>query len=157
MRRYRPDGLDIVSENGGNRFNRPLYGSNTAFYVYAGDRPEFMLSLPGKGGTLWFGLIAGEAAKWLSDADRIAVRYRAGAMQYEVTDALLGPGSLTIDVIPRPESEGAVIRVTPSTTARPVRIDLGLRRRIGIQSVDQSRYLRLLSRIGLLVEAGRLR
>ena len=33
---------DIVIENGGNRFNRPLYGSNTAFFVYSGDLPELV-------------------------------------------------------------------------------------------------------------------
>ena len=62
LRRYRPEHDEIVIENGANRFNRPLYGSNSAFFVYAGDLPEFMMSLPGKGGTLWLGLVAGVAA-----------------------------------------------------------------------------------------------
>lgn len=122
QRRYRPDGPDIVIENGGNRFNRPLYGSNTAFFIYAGDLPEILMSLPGKGGVLWLGLRAGEATKWLSDAERIVTRYRAGAMQYEIADALLGPGSLAIDVIPRPEGEGVLVRVTPSANARPAEL-----------------------------------
>jgi hypothetical protein len=29
--RYRPDGGDFVIENGGETFNRPLYGGDTAF------------------------------------------------------------------------------------------------------------------------------
>jgi len=77
--RYRPDGDEIVIENGENRFNRPLYGSNTAFYTHSGDLPEIMLSLPGKGGTLWLGIVAGETSKWLSAAEHVVARYRAGA------------------------------------------------------------------------------
>ena len=57
--RYRPEEQDIVITNGQNRFNRPLYGTNSAFFVYAGDKPEFLLSLPGKGGTLWLGIVDG--------------------------------------------------------------------------------------------------
>ena len=52
-----PDGSDFVIANGQHRFNRPLYGTHSAFYVYAGDKPEFMMSLPGKGGTLWLGMM----------------------------------------------------------------------------------------------------
>ncbi len=130
--RYQPAEQDIVITNGPYRFNRPLYGSNSAFFVYAGDKPEFLLSLPGKGGTLWLGiatagnaaadqadgdLAATSACKWLSDADRIVTRYRAGGMRYEVSDSLLEPGGMTIDVIPRPTSEGAVVRVTSSANA----------------------------------------
>ena len=54
--RYRPEDGDIVITNGEHRFNRPLYGTNSAFFVYAGDKPEILLSLPGKGGTLWLGI-----------------------------------------------------------------------------------------------------
>jgi hypothetical protein len=50
--RYRPVGTDFVIENGVEFFNRPLYGTNTAFRVDAGDRPEFSLYLPGRGGNL---------------------------------------------------------------------------------------------------------
>jgi len=40
--RYYPQGTDFVIENGKEFFNRPLYGTNTAFRVDAGDRPEFV-------------------------------------------------------------------------------------------------------------------
>ncbi len=50
--RYRPDGADFVIENGAEFFNRPLYGGNTAFRVDGGDKPEFVLYLPGRGGNL---------------------------------------------------------------------------------------------------------
>ena len=85
--------------------------------------PEILLSLPGKGGVLWLGIRSGDAAKWLSEAERIVSRYRGGgAMQYEIADGLLGPGRLTIDVVPRPENEGVVVRVTPSENVRPVEL-----------------------------------
>jgi hypothetical protein len=40
-----PKELILSSQNGTNRFNRALYGSNTAFRVEAGDLPEFAMYL----------------------------------------------------------------------------------------------------------------
>ena len=48
--RYRPVDGDFVIRNGGDFFNRPLYGPNINFYVDAGDLPEFSLFLHGHGG-----------------------------------------------------------------------------------------------------------
>jgi len=121
-RRYRPEGTDFVIENGEHRFNRPLYGSNTAFYVHAGDRPEFLLSLPGKGGTLWLGIVAEGKSKWLSAAERIVARYRGGGMGYEIRDPLLGPGRLSLDVVPLADAEGVVLRAALSEDAPPVEL-----------------------------------
>ncbi len=124
LMRYRPDGMDFVIENGEHRFNRPLYGSNTAFFVHAGDLPEVLLSLPGKGGTLWLGIIAGERSKWLPSADRVVARYRPGAMGYEIRDALLGAGQLNLDVVPTGDAEGVIVRVALSPDAQPLEIAL---------------------------------
>src|SRR5437868_14027090 len=82
--RYRPDGADFVIENGGEFFNRPLYGGNTVFRVDGGDKPEFVLYLPGRGGNLRLGIRAGGQAKWLHDAQHIVARYRPGELLYEV-------------------------------------------------------------------------
>lgn len=108
--RYRPDGGDFVIINGGRRFNRALYGSNTAFRVEAGDLPEFALYLPGMGGNFQFGLIAGDQEKWLIEAEEITARYRAGSMHYEIKDALLGSGKLLISVLPMYEGEGMLVK-----------------------------------------------
>ncbi len=81
--RYLPDGSDFVITNGPEFFNRPLYGGNTAFRVDAGDKPEFSLYLPGRGGNLRLGV----HGKWLNDADKIIARYRPGSMIYEIEDA----------------------------------------------------------------------
>ncbi len=137
--RYAPDEHDFVITDGPFRFNRPLYGTNSAFFVYAGDKPEFLLALPGKGGTLRFGVIipaspgtesatatdTGSTAlrgKWLCDADHIESRYRAGAMRYTITDALWAPGTLTLDVVPAADREGVLVRVTPSPDTPPADI-----------------------------------
>jgi hypothetical protein len=119
--RYRPDGHDFVIENGGEFFNRPLYGGNTAFRVDAGDRPEFTLYLPGRGGNLRLGLAVGATAKWLHDAERIVARYRPGAMVYEIRDPLLGrAGSLGVTVLATDTTDGLIVR------AEAAGVDAGL-------------------------------
>ncbi len=115
--RYQPDGADIVIVNGKNRFNRPLYGSNSIFFTYAGDLPEILLSLPGKGGTLRLGIASAGASKWLTEAETVVARYRGGAMRYEIRDALLASGSLVIDVVPMGEGDGALVQVAASGDA----------------------------------------
>ena len=72
--RYHPEGTDFVIENGSEFFNRPLYGTNTAFRVDAGDRPEFSLYMPGRGGNLRLGIKTSRGEKWLFDAARIITR-----------------------------------------------------------------------------------
>jgi hypothetical protein len=115
--RYRPDGTDFVIENGVEFFNRPLYGGNTAFRVDAGDRPEFTLYLPGRGGNLRLGLAAGTAAKWLHDAERIVARYRPGSMVYEIRDPMLGrDGSLRVTVLAAHVTDGLIVRAEATGT-----------------------------------------
>ncbi|RYZ24852.1 MAG: DUF4450 domain-containing protein, partial [Chitinophagaceae bacterium] len=91
---YKPDGEDFVLVNGKRRFNRALYGGNTAFRAEAGDLPEFALYLPGMGGNLKFGLIRNRKSKWLTEADKIETRYRPGSVRYTIKDGLLEQGEL---------------------------------------------------------------
>jgi hypothetical protein len=112
--RYRPDGGEFVIENGTEYFNRPLYGGNTAFRVDAGDRPEFTLYLPGRGGNLRLGLKQGTSTIWLQDANHVVTRYRPGEMLYEVQDPLLGErGKLQLTVVALPMTEGLAVRIDP--------------------------------------------
>jgi hypothetical protein len=108
--RYKPDGGDFVITNGTRRFNRALYGTNTAFRVEAGDLPEFALYMPGMGGNFKFGLIGPNGNKWLIKADKITARYRPGSMLYEIEDALLGKGKLFITVLAMSDAEGVIVR-----------------------------------------------
>ncbi|NWJ52910.1 MAG: DUF4450 domain-containing protein [Bacteroidetes bacterium] len=108
--RYKPDGDDFVIVNGGRRFNRALYGTNTAFRVEAGDLPEFAMYMPGMGGNLKFGLSTTNNSKWLIDASKITARYRPGSMLYEIEDPILGKGKLYITILALSDAEGFVVR-----------------------------------------------
>ena len=110
--RYRPENGDFVIENGGEFFNRSLYGGNTAFRVDGGDKPEFVMYLPGRGGNLRLGVKSGSAVKWLKDAEHIVTRYRPGELIYEVRDAAFGPQAMVrVEALAYAETEGLVVRV----------------------------------------------
>ncbi len=109
--RYRPDGGDFVIENGPEFFNRPLYGGNTASRVDAGDKPEFTLYLPGRGGNLRLGLKTAAGVKWLHEVERVVARYRPGTMIYEIRDPLLGSGGvLNLTVLALHTTDGLIVR-----------------------------------------------
>ncbi|MGA2751853.1 MAG: DUF4450 domain-containing protein [Verrucomicrobiota bacterium] len=108
--RYFPDGRDFVITNGVEFFNRPLYCMNAPFRADGGDKPEFSLYLPGRGGNLRFGLKTSGGVKWLNDARQIVARYRPGSMLYEVRDPLLGDSVLNLAVLPLSETRGIIAR-----------------------------------------------
>lgn len=111
--RYRPDGPDFVIENGTEFFNRSLYGGDTAFRVDGGDKPEFVLYLPGRGGNLRLGVQSAAGGKWLQAASRITTRYHPGELLYDVRDPLLGEeGVLRIEALAYDQTEGFIVRVT---------------------------------------------
>ena len=121
--RYLPDNGDFVIENGPEFFNRPLYGGHTAFRSDAGDRPEFTLYLPGRGGNLRFGVKAAAGIKWLQDAEHVVARYRPGTMRYELRDPLLGPaGVLRLTVIALPLTDGLIVRAEAEGTAAGIEL-----------------------------------
>jgi hypothetical protein len=121
--RYTPDGQDFVVENGGEFFNRPLYGGNTAFRVDAGDQPEFSLYLPGRGGNLRFGIRTARGAKWLHETASITARYRPGTMLYEIRDPLLGAGAvLQLHAIALHRTDGLIVRLEAHGLTAPVEI-----------------------------------
>jgi hypothetical protein len=107
---YLPDGNDFVCMNPTMRFNRALYGTNTAFRVEAGDLPEFAMYMPGMGGNLQFKLLKDGKIKWLVKTDSIKAIYRAGSMTYEIRDELLDNGKLFITVLGLTNAEGMVLQ-----------------------------------------------
>lgn len=108
--RYTPDGDDFVIVNGKVKYNRALYGTNTAFRVETGDVPEFAFYLPGMGGNLHFGLVVDGETKWLNDALFIETRYRAGSRIYTIKDPLLGGGELKLTALAMSDAEGFVLK-----------------------------------------------
>ena len=108
--RYTPVGTDFVITNGAEFFNRPLYGGSAPFRVDGGDKPEFSLYLPGRGGNLRLGLKVGENIKWLNDATQVVTLYRPGSIIHEVRDPLLGDGVLRLTTLATHEVEGMILR-----------------------------------------------
>ena len=108
--RYFPVGTDFVITNGTEFFNRPLYGLNSGFRLDGGDRPEFSLYLPGRGGNLRFGIKTAAGVKWLNDANHVVARYHPGSMLYRISDPLLGAGELHLTVLPLSEMKGMIAR-----------------------------------------------
>jgi hypothetical protein len=107
---YKPQGKDLVKIEGGHRFNRALYGSNTGFRVEAGDLPEFALYMPAMGGNLKFELISGDRRKWIIDAEQIETIYRPGSMIYTIKDPLLDKGKIILTVLALMQGEGILVR-----------------------------------------------
>ncbi len=120
--RYRPEGNDIVIENGTRRFNRALYGGNTAFRAEAGDLPEFALYMPGMGGNLKFGIVISGKSKWLIECKKIKAIYRAGSMLYEIKDELLGEGVLRLHVIALYANEGMIVQLQTENISTAVQL-----------------------------------
>ncbi len=118
--RYKPDGSDFVIINGKRLFTRAIYGTNTAFRLEAGDRPEFALYMPGMGGNFKFGIGNGQQSKWLTQANTITARYRPGAMLYTIEDSLLGKGKLFVAILALADGEGFVIQTRLENTAAPI-------------------------------------
>ena len=117
---YHPDGEDIVINNVTHRFNRAIYGTNTAFRVEAGDLPEFAMYLPGMGGNLRFGIKAGNESNWLINMSNIEARYRAGSMLYTIHDPLLGNGTLNLTVLAGGSTESLIVKAEVNGTTTPL-------------------------------------
>lgn len=115
--RYTPEGKDIVIVNGDKKFNRALYGSNTAFRIETGDVPEFGFFMPQMGGNLQLGLIVNDQNLWLNDAEYIKSIYRAGSRIYEIKDPILKGGKIIISVLPMKDVEGMIMKI--ETTSLP--------------------------------------
>lgn len=108
--RYKPDGGDFLITNGNRLFTRALYGTNTAFRIESGDRPEFALYMPGMGGNFKLGIGNGDSSKWLTAAKTIIARYRAGSMLYTIEDPMLGSGKIFLEILAMADAEGFMIK-----------------------------------------------
>lgn len=109
--RYRPENGDFVITNGAESFNRPLYGGSSAFRADGGDRPEFSLYLPGRGGVLRLAVVTPIDAWWLADAAEITTRYRNGTLTYSIRDPRLGDGTLELTALAARATEALLLRV----------------------------------------------
>ena len=108
---YQPQGNDFVLYKGTRKFNRALYGGNTAFRVETGDLPEFALYMPGMGGNCKIGISVNNKSKWITEANSIKTVYRPGSMLYQIKDSLLGSGQINITVLALADAEGMVLKI----------------------------------------------
>lgn len=108
--RYWPVGTDFVITNGAEFFNRPLYGGSSPFRADGGDKPEFSLYLPGRGGNLRLGLKSGSKIKWLNDAAHVVAIYRPGSIIHEIRDPLLGDATLRLTALAPREVEALIVQ-----------------------------------------------
>ncbi|WP_304197618.1 DUF4450 domain-containing protein [Flavobacterium alvei] len=117
---YAPEGNSFVLKNGSRKFNRGLYGTNTAFRVETGDLPEFALYLPGMGGNFKLGIQKGDNSKWITQAQAIDTRYSLGIMYYKIQDPILGSGELLLEVIALKNTEGFGLKVTGNNISKDI-------------------------------------
>lgn len=118
--RYKPDGTDFVITNGNRLFTRALYGTSTPFRVETGDRPEFALYMPGMGGNFKLGLGSGTNSKWLTQAQTITAKYRAGSMLYTIEDPMLGSGKLLLEVLAMANADGFIVKARMQDVKGPI-------------------------------------
>lgn len=123
--RYTPDAGDFVIKNGPDSFNRSMYGGNTAFRADGGDRPEFSLFLPGRGGALRLGLRNSTGTKWLRDAENIEARYRPGMMVYEIHDHAFGNAVIHVSGVAAAATESLLVKVQVDGASEPMELILG--------------------------------
>ena len=109
--RYTPSGDDFVIVNGNKKFNRALYGTNTAFRIETGDVPEFGFFMPNMGGNMQLGIVSDHGSLWLNEAKYIKSIYRAGSRIYELNDPMIGKGTLEISVLAMSNAEGMVMQI----------------------------------------------
>ncbi|KDN54845.1 DUF4450 domain-containing protein [Flavobacterium seoulense] len=117
---YAPEGKSFVLKNGTRKFNRALYGSNTAFRVEAGDLPEFATYMPGMGGNLKLGIINGKNSKWLTESDKINTKYTPGIIEYQINDVLLSNATLTVQIVALNDSDGFILKVIGNNVPKNV-------------------------------------
>lgn len=119
---YQPQGNGFICVSPTRKFNRALYGTNTAFRVEAGDLPEFALYMPGMGGNCKIGFIINNKSKWLTECDSINTVYIPGSMEYMLKDKLLGNGQIQLTILALAGAEGMVIRLQSRDIAGSLKI-----------------------------------
>ncbi|MGN6507342.1 MAG: DUF4450 domain-containing protein, partial [Tepidisphaeraceae bacterium] len=120
--RYTPQGNGVEIDNGEAAFNRPLYGGYTAFRVDAGDRPQFSLYLPGRGGVVRVGLSVGGNVKWLQDAASVRASYADAAMAYRIQDPAFSGATLRLKAVALRDVEGFGLRVDVDGVHEPAQV-----------------------------------
>ncbi len=105
---YAPEGEDFVCINGGNRFTRALYGSQTLFRLETSDRPVFATYSKNNNKHVAFKLKIGNKFLALDSSEYCKAIYKPGRRDYEVKDAAFGGGILRVSAQAFYDKEGAI-------------------------------------------------
>lgn len=119
---YQPDGNDFICVNPYKKFNKALYGGNTAFRVESGDLPEFALYMPGMGGNCKIGFVKNKHSKWLSQCNNIKTVYKAGSMLYDIQDEFLGSTTIHLSVLSLNPVEGMIVQLSATNLTDSLQI-----------------------------------
>lgn len=105
---YRPEGREIVSVNGNNRYTRALYGGYTDFRIETSDRPIFATFRNKSHRNIRFRLHLNGKSQQLDNVAHCESRYYSGMRTYKLTDSSWGKASLTLTVLALPDSESGI-------------------------------------------------
>jgi hypothetical protein len=108
--RYQPYENGFLIKNGTRKFNRALYGTNTAFRIETGDLPEFALFTGDMGGNIKFGIFNKDKSKWITQFDSIEAQYIPGRMFYTLKDQIISGGYIKLTVFAMSDAEGLIIK-----------------------------------------------
>ncbi|UOQ86814.1 hypothetical protein [Gracilibacillus salinarum] len=114
--KYLPVEGGFAVENGGESYNRPLYGQHNSPRIIAlvGDKPDSLIfrnrgnSDQEKLGHVFFGLKNG---KWFGDFESITSRYVSGHQEYELRDPSV-EGTILLTYVRPDDFEGLLVKVT---------------------------------------------
>jgi hypothetical protein len=110
--KYYPDNGAIACLNGALRDNRPLYCNQRLAFVLAGEMP----SASGPFGILTAGIIRGDTQLELGQFGKRIARYRAGVMEWEVSDDRLPGLTVILSLTTLADANGMTARVTATGT-----------------------------------------
>jgi hypothetical protein len=111
-----------LSAQGASPFDRVLSGSREQPRVVACDYPEFALLLPHMAGNLKLGIISGSRSAWLNNPRSVKVASAGGGVRYEVTDPLLGSGSLTLRARSLSATDGLLVEAEAAGVPEGVKL-----------------------------------
>lgn len=102
----------VIGHNLPDFNNRPLYLGNTNVFVLTGDRP-FVRFCHGfrHYGSLMIGVRRGEVAIWLQNANEVESVFRAGSMQWKISDSRIPGLSFVWEVVPVKSGIGFASRI----------------------------------------------
>lgn len=90
--------------------------------IVAADHPEFAFYLPEMAGNLKFGVIVGKKSKWFSEFALKNSSGGNGIVNYTLSDAILGKGSIDLKVVSLADTDGIVLQVSGQSLPAEVKL-----------------------------------